>query len=250
MGEHGLSQEIQWGQQQQQQQPQQFAIQQQQPQQGYQQVYLQQAGGGFQAAPGAPTGGGGSQVGVSGGGIQQSRGRVRPGFVKRWNLDKGYGFIQPIEGGDDVFVHHSVVHSKGFRSLLEGSEVEYECMEIAPTRVRATRVSGPGGTYCKPAPRPANPPLVGYTSQADQPQQQQGQQQFISTPMSILLPSGQVPNQGSQGGSGGGGGGGGNQGSAQLQLVQLQGDNQFQDGQFMNSFDGEFSHTPLPPAPN
>ena len=74
----------------------------------------------------------------------QGSGRTHTGVVKRWNLEKGYGFIQPIEGGDDVFVHHTVVHSKGFRSLMEGSVVEYEIIEIAPSRIRATKVTGMG----------------------------------------------------------------------------------------------------------
>ena len=73
------------------------------------------------------------------------------GLVKRWNVDKGYGFLQPLEGGEDVFVHHSVIHANGFRSLLEGSEVEYEAVEVAPGKVRAEKVTGPESSFVQGA---------------------------------------------------------------------------------------------------
>ena len=47
------------------------------------------------------------------------------GIVKWFNDTKGYGFIQQ-EGGDDVFVHHSVIQAEGFRSLSEGERVRFE----------------------------------------------------------------------------------------------------------------------------
>ena len=48
------------------------------------------------------------------------------GTVKWFNDDKGYGFITPDEGGDDLFVHHSGIAGEGFRSLAEGTKVSYE----------------------------------------------------------------------------------------------------------------------------
>jgi CspA family cold shock protein len=48
------------------------------------------------------------------------------GTVKWFNPTKGYGFIQPEEGGPDVFVHNSAVEKAGLRSLNEGQRVEYE----------------------------------------------------------------------------------------------------------------------------
>ncbi|MBI1340145.1 cold-shock protein [bacterium] len=48
------------------------------------------------------------------------------GTVKWFNTTKGYGFIQPDEGGKDVFVHVSAVESAGMRSLNEGQKVSYE----------------------------------------------------------------------------------------------------------------------------
>ena len=51
------------------------------------------------------------------------------GTVKWFNSQKGYGFIQPIGGGQDVFVHISAVERAGLASLNEGQSVEYEVVE-------------------------------------------------------------------------------------------------------------------------
>ena len=48
------------------------------------------------------------------------------GTVKWFNATKGYGFIQPDEGGADVFVHISAVERAGLRSLNEGQKITYE----------------------------------------------------------------------------------------------------------------------------
>jgi cold shock protein len=48
------------------------------------------------------------------------------GTVKWFNDDKGYGFIQPDDGGDDLFVHHSAISGSGYKSLEEGDKVSYE----------------------------------------------------------------------------------------------------------------------------
>jgi CspA family cold shock protein len=48
------------------------------------------------------------------------------GTVKWFNATKGYGFIQPEEGGADVFVHISAVEKAGLRGLNENQRVEYE----------------------------------------------------------------------------------------------------------------------------
>ena len=48
------------------------------------------------------------------------------GTVKWFNGQKGYGFIQPDEGGADVFVHISAVERAGLRSLNEGQKITYE----------------------------------------------------------------------------------------------------------------------------
>ncbi len=48
------------------------------------------------------------------------------GTVKWFNDQKGYGFIQPDQGGKDVFVHISAVEQAGMRSLAEGQKISYE----------------------------------------------------------------------------------------------------------------------------
>ena len=47
------------------------------------------------------------------------------GTVKRFNADKGYGFIAPDDGTPDVFVHHSAIEAAGYHSLQENQRVEY-----------------------------------------------------------------------------------------------------------------------------
>ncbi len=48
------------------------------------------------------------------------------GTVKWFNLAKGFGFIEPEDGGNDAFVHISAVERAGLTSLREGQKVEYE----------------------------------------------------------------------------------------------------------------------------
>jgi CspA family cold shock protein len=50
---------------------------------------------------------------------------VSTGTVKWFNADKGYGFITPDDGGDDLFVHHSEIRTEGYASLDEGQKVEF-----------------------------------------------------------------------------------------------------------------------------
>jgi len=47
------------------------------------------------------------------------------GVVKWFSDEKGFGFITPDESGKDLFVHHSDIQADGFRTLAEGSRVEY-----------------------------------------------------------------------------------------------------------------------------
>lgn len=61
------------------------------------------------------------------------------GVVKRFNSGKGYGFIAPDEGGEDVFVHFSAIQSEGFRTLKEGQRVRFEVVQ-GPKGLQAARV--------------------------------------------------------------------------------------------------------------
>lgn len=61
------------------------------------------------------------------------------GTVKWFNEKKGYGFIRPDHGGDDVFVHYSVIGGKGFKTLVEGQRVEYDATK-GHKGIQATRV--------------------------------------------------------------------------------------------------------------
>ncbi|ACL56800.1 cold-shock protein [Methylobacterium nodulans] len=51
---------------------------------------------------------------------------MNTGTVKWFNDQKGYGFIQPDDGGKDVFVHISAVERAGLRGLVEGQKISYE----------------------------------------------------------------------------------------------------------------------------
>jgi len=53
---------------------------------------------------------------------------MEQGTVKWFNEAKGFGFISR-ESGEDVFVHHTAIQSKGFRSLQEGQRVEFDVVK-------------------------------------------------------------------------------------------------------------------------
>jgi cold shock protein len=61
------------------------------------------------------------------------------GQVKWFSDQKGFGFIQQEDGGQDVFVHHSSITMDGFRSLAEGQAVEYD-LEAGPKGPKAINV--------------------------------------------------------------------------------------------------------------
>jgi cold shock protein len=59
-------------------------------------------------------------------GKKGGRKRMAQGTVKWFNDEKGYGFISPDDGGEDLFVHYSSIEGDGFRALDEGARVTFE----------------------------------------------------------------------------------------------------------------------------
>jgi len=67
---------------------------------------------------------------------------------------KGFGFITPKDGSEEVFVHQSAILAEGFRSLAEKEVVEYELAKDDSGRAKAINVTGPGGSPVRGAPKP------------------------------------------------------------------------------------------------
>lgn len=61
------------------------------------------------------------------------------GIVKWFNNAKGFGFIEPKDGGADIFVHYSAIKSDGYKTLTEGQSVTYQA-EQGPKGYHAVEV--------------------------------------------------------------------------------------------------------------
>uniref|UniRef100_A0A452Z575 CSD domain-containing protein n=1 Tax=Aegilops tauschii subsp. strangulata TaxID=200361 RepID=A0A452Z575_AEGTS len=76
------------------------------------------------------------------------------GTVKWFNVTKGFGFISPDDGGEDLFVHQSAIKSDGYRSLNENDAVEFEIITGDDGRTKASDVTAPGGGALSGGSRP------------------------------------------------------------------------------------------------
>lgn len=61
------------------------------------------------------------------------------GVVKWFNVNRGYGFIAPSNGGDDVFAHYSAIDMDGYKTLEEGQHVEFSVAQ-GPKGPEATNI--------------------------------------------------------------------------------------------------------------
>ncbi len=69
---------------------------------------------------------GGRMLGVE---VTQGLSRMAKGTVKWFNTEKGYGFIQPADGGKDIFVHITAVQAAGLQTLKDNQPIEYELID-------------------------------------------------------------------------------------------------------------------------
>ncbi|MEY2687687.1 MAG: hypothetical protein RL375_1885 [Pseudomonadota bacterium] len=67
------------------------------------------------------------------------------GTVKWFNDVKGFGFIEPEEGGEDVFAHFSAIQMEGFRTLKQGSRVSFDLVDGPKGRLAQNISSLDGG---------------------------------------------------------------------------------------------------------
>lgn len=87
-------------------------------------------GGGFSGGPRGGGGGfGGPRGGGGGGGMPAQVVGTGKGVVKFFNGQKGFGFIQREDGGEDVFVHISAVERAGLEGLAEGQQLEFNLVD-------------------------------------------------------------------------------------------------------------------------
>ncbi len=73
--------------------------------------------------------------------------RRQTGIVKWFSRLKGYGFINPDNGDQEVFVHYSAIEGEGYRNLFEGDKVEFDLVDVGKgpqaKKVNSQRSYGP-----------------------------------------------------------------------------------------------------------
>jgi len=122
---------------------------------------------------------------------------IKTGVAKWFDQKKGYGFLVPSEGGDDLFVHQSEIKSVGFRALTEGQDLEYKIkIETTPDGKelrKAKEVTGPGGLPLQPPGGagliPIPPGYPGYGTQPPAAGGAAGRSPLIPTPPLPTPPS-------------------------------------------------------------
>jgi len=71
------------------------------------------------------------------------------GTCKWFNSTKGFGFITPADGSEDLFVHQTSLYSRGFRNLAENEDLEFDVEVDSNGRKKAVNVTGPNGDFVK-----------------------------------------------------------------------------------------------------
>ena len=72
------------------------------------------------------------------------------GTVKWFNDAKGFGFIEPEGGGEDVFAHFSAIQMEGFRTLKQGGKVSFELMQSPKGQLAQNIVPGEKALQAEP----------------------------------------------------------------------------------------------------
>jgi CspA family cold shock protein len=72
-------------------------------------------------------------------GISYEESVMTTGTVKWFNDSKGFGFITPTDGGEDLFAHHTAIQMTGFKTLKEGQKVEFE-VKRGPKGLQAANI--------------------------------------------------------------------------------------------------------------
>jgi len=123
----------------------------------------------------------------------------KSGTVKWFNATKGFGFITPSEGGEDLFVHQTSIVSEGFRSLKDGEVVEFEIEAAADGRTKAVNVTGPSGQAPQGAPRRSRSSTRGAAVTARGRGRGRGRPMYFYPPYPGYYPGFYYPGRGGRG---------------------------------------------------